>query len=144
MLGIILRTGLQPGSGLACERILIRGLEGERDLGTTPTARVLAHRVDHQQVEMRVAVSARCHARLAYGYFPYLQVTVDGSPVEPMETAGRFMAVPLEAGEHDIAIRARLSPLRKGLLLLAGVCLAGALALVLREHGNDREEVDTP
>ncbi len=144
VLGIILRTGLQPGSGLACERILVRGLEGERDLGTKPTARVLDHRVDHQQVEMRVAVSARCHARLAYGYFPYLQVTVDGSPVEPMETAGRFMAIPLEAGEHDIAIRARLSPLRKGLLLLAGVCLAGALALVLREHGNDREEVDTP
>lgn len=144
VLGIILRTGVHPGRGLSCERILVRGLEGERDLGTKPTARVLDHRVDHQQVEMRVAVSARCHARLAYGYFPFLQVTVDGSPVEPMETAGRFMAVPLEAGEHDIAIRARLSPLRKGLLLLAGVCLAGALALVLREHRNDREEVDTP
>ena len=142
MLWIILRTGLHPGSGLSCERILVRGPEDEGDLGTTPTARVLAHRVDHQEVEMRVSVSARCFARLAYGYWPYLEVTVDGVAVRPMETAGRFLAVPLEAGEHVIAIRARLSPLRKGLLLLAGVCLAGALALVLRERRNHREEVN--
>ena len=138
MLWIIQRTGVHPGGGRSCERILVRGVEGERDLGTTPTAQVLAHRVDHQQVEMRVAVSATCHARLAYGYWPYLQVTVDGTPVQPMETAGRFMAIPLEAGEHDIAIRARLSPLRKGLVLLSGVCLAAALALVIRSERHDR------
>ena len=142
MLWIILGTGLHPGSGFSCERILVRGLEGDQDLGTTPTARVLAHRVDHQGVEMRVAVSARCFARLAYGYWPWLEVTVDGVPVRPMETAGRFLAVPLEAGEHVIAIRARLSPLRKGLLSLAGVCLAGALALVIREHRSGKGEVN--
>ena len=70
--------------------------------------------------------------------FPYLQVTVNGTPVQPMETAGCFMAIPLEAGEHDIAIRARLSPLRKGLLLLAGVCLAGTLVLVFMERRQGR------
>lgn len=139
MLSIILRTGPRA-DGLSCERILVRGLEGEVDLGTAPAARVLAHRVDHQQVEMKVAVSARCHARLAYGYWPYLRVTVDGAAVKPMETAGRFMAIPLEAGEHDIAIRARLSPLRKGLLLLAAACLAGSLALVFRERANHKEK----
>ena len=139
LLWILLRTGPQPGDRLFCERILVRGLESEVDLGTTPAARVLDHRVDHQEVEMRVEVSARCHARLAYGYWPYLRVTVDGTPVQPMETAGRFLAIPLEAGEHRIAIRARLSPLRRGLLLVAGVCLAGALALVAREHENHRE-----
>ena len=133
-LWIITRTGLDPGPSLSCERILVRGLEGEIDLGTKPAARVLEHRVDHQQVEMRVAVSAKCHARLPYGYWPWLEVTVDGEPVRPMETAGRFMAIPLEAGEHDIAITARLSPLRKTLLLLAAVCLAGALVLVLSER----------
>ena len=134
---IITRTGFRHGASLSCDRFLVRGLEGELDLGTEPTAQVLAHRVDHQQVEMRVTVSAKCHARLAYGYWPWLRVTVDGTPVQPLETAGRFMAIPLEAGEHDIVITARLSPLRKGLLLLAGICLAGALALVLRERrGN--------
>ena len=137
-LWIITRTDLHEGSGLSCQRILVRGLEDELDLGTKPTAQVLAHRVDHQQVEMKVTVSAECHARLPYGYFPYLQVTVDGTPVQPMETAGRFMAIPLDAGEHDIVITARLSPLRKGMLLLAGVCLAGALVLVLRERQEGR------
>ena len=137
-LWIITRTGLHHGPSLSGERILVRGREDDLDLGTAPTARVLAHRVDHQQVEMRVAVTAKCHARLAYGYWPWLRVTVDGEPVQPMETAGRFMAVPLEAGERDIVIEARLSPLRKGLLLLAGVCLAGGLALVLRERRQVR------
>ena len=144
MLRIIRRTGIGGQDGFSCERILVRGLEGERDLGTTPTARVLAHRVDHQEVEIRVAVSANGYARLAYGYWPYLEVTVDGTPVQPMETAGRFMAIPLQAGEHDIAIRARLSPLRRVLLLLAVLSLAGALALAVREHGKDRQKRGEP
>ena len=137
-LWIITRTGLDHGPSLSCERILVRGLEGEVDQGTSPEARVLYHRVDYQQVEMRVVVSAKCHARLAYGYWPWLEVTVDGEPVRPLETAGRFMAVPLEAGEHDIAITARLSPLRKGLLALAAVTLAAAVALALREGRKAR------
>ena len=110
-LWIIVQMGLhQPIRDThSCERILIRGKEDESDLGTTPKAQVLSHRVDHQQVEMRVAISARCYARLSYAYFPYLQVTVDGMPVQPMQTAGRFIALPLEAGEHDIVLEAQLS-----------------------------------
>ncbi len=135
VLWIILQTGLRPPiESHACERILVRDREGEHDLGTTPTAQVLSHVVDHKRVELRVAVSASCYARLAYAYFPYLQVTVDGTPVQPMETAGRFVALPLEAGEHDIVLQARLSPLRRGLLVLGGVLLVGALALVVREQ----------
>ena len=83
---------------------------------------------------MRVAISARCYARLSYAYFPYLQVTVDGMPVQPMQTAGRFIALPLEAGERDIVLKAQLSPLRRGLLAFSGILFVGALALVLREH----------
>ena len=41
-----------------------------------------------------MAVSAKCHARLPYGYWPWLRVTVDGEPVRPMETAGRFPNMP--------------------------------------------------
>ncbi len=140
-LWIILQTGLhQPTGTLSCERILVRDREGEHDLGTTPTAQVLSHVVDHKRVELRVAVSADCYARLAYAYFPYLQVTVDGTPVQPMETAGRFVALPLEAGEHDIVLQARLSPLRRGLLVLSGVLLVGALALVLREQRRSKKK----
>ena len=39
MLWIIQRTGVHPGGGRSCERILVRGVEGERDLGTTRWAR---------------------------------------------------------------------------------------------------------
>ena len=144
-LGIIARTGLQrPLGSLSCERILVRDMEGERDLGTAPTAKVVSHVVGRQEVEMKVAVSAKCYARLAYAYFPYLQVRVDGKAVRPLQTAGRFMALPLDAGEHDIVIKARLSPLRRGLLALAAVSLVMALVLVFREHRNKRAEPARP
>ena len=145
-LWIIVQMGLhQPiGDTLSCERILVRGKEDESDLGTRPKAQVLSHRVDHQQVEMRVAISARCYARLSYAYFPYLQVTVDGMPVQPMQTAGRFIALPLEAGERDIVLKAQLSPLRRGLLVLSGILFVGALALVLREHKHLKKKTAQP
>ena len=87
---IIGEMGIRPHEN-ACERIFIRDKE-ENDLGTEPTAQVLAHVVRHQQVQMKVAISEACYARLSYAYFPYLQITVDGTPVEPLETAGRFIA----------------------------------------------------
>ena len=144
-LEIIARTGVQrPLGSLACERILVREVEVERDLGTAPVARVVSHVVRRQEVEMKVEVSADCYARLAYAYFPYLRVSVDGKPVRPLQTAGRFMALPLEAGEHEIAIEARLSPLRRGLLALAAVSLVLALALVARERRNSRTNAAGP
>ena len=145
-LWIIVQMGLHRpiGDTLSCERILIRGKEDESDLGTTPKAQILSHRVDHQQVEMRVAISARCYARLSYAYFPYLQVTVDGMPVQPMQTAGRFIALPLEAGERDIVLGAQLSPLRRGLLAFSGILFVGALALVLREHRHSTKKNGQP
>ena len=144
-LEIIARTGAQrPRESLACERILVRNMEGGRDLGTTPEARVVSHVVRRQEVQMKVEVSEDCYARLAYAYYPYLRVSVDGKPVRPLQTAGRFMALPLEAGEHVIAIEARLSPLRRGLLALAAVSLVLALALVVREHRNTRANAAGP
>ena len=129
---IIGEMGIRPHEN-ACERIFIRDKE-ENDLGTKPTAQVLAHVVRHQQVQMKVAISEACYARLSYAYFPYLQITVDGTPVQPLETAGRFIALPLEAGEHDIVIQARLSPLRRGLIGFSVVMLLGTLGLAFMEH----------
>ena len=132
VLWIIGKMGTRPQNN-SCEHIFIRGQEGS-DLGTEPTAQVLAHVVRHQQVQMKVAISEACYARLSYAYFSYLQITVDGTPVEPLETAGRFIALPLDAGEHDIVIQARLSPLRRGLIGFSAVMLLGALALVFVEQ----------
>ncbi len=53
------------------------------------------------------------------------------------------MALPLEAGEHDIVIEARLSPLRKRFVALSGVLLVGALVLVCREHRRAKKKEDS-
>ena len=91
---------------------------------------VLEHRLWHERVEMRVRVNAACFARLAYAYYPHLQVYVDGIEVEPLQTAGRFMALHLPPGEHEIRIEAGLSPLRVSLLALgAMLCMIGAFAV---------------
>ncbi|MXZ11799.1 MAG: hypothetical protein F4Y79_20460 [Gemmatimonadetes bacterium] len=132
VLWIIGEMGIRPQNN-SCEHIFVRDREGS-DLGTEPTAQVLAHVVRHQQVQMKVAISEACYARLSYAYFPYLHITVDGTPVEPLETAGRFIALPLDAGEHDIVIQARLSPLRRGLIGFSSVMLLVALALVFIEQ----------
>ena len=133
VLWIISLTGIDF-ENRSCERIIVRDHERERDLGTAPTAQVIAHSVGHQRVTMRVAVSETCYARLAYAYFPFLEITVDGKPVQPMETAGRFIAIELEQGEHDIVIQARVSPLRMSLIVFAAMFTMVAVALVVSER----------
>ena len=141
-LWILLRTEPhQPLGSLSCERILVRNLEEGLNLGTKPTARLIYHGVDRQQVKMNVEVSATCYARLAYAYSPYLHLSVNGRPVQPMKTAGRFLALPLEAGAHEIVIKSKLSPLRRSLLTLGAISLIGALVLVFREHRKNRADL---
>ena len=132
VLWIITRTSVRL-EDRTCDRILVRGLESEIDLGTTPSIEIVAHEVDHQRVDLKVDVSAPCYARLSYAYFPFLEVTVDGKPVEVLETAGCFIALKLEPGEREIALQARLSPLRRGLLWIALAASLGMGALVVRE-----------
>ena len=91
---------------------------------------------------MKVEVSADCYARLAYGYYPLLAgqrrrkagaAAADGRPLHG-PAAWR-------QGEHVIAIEARLSPLRRGLLALGAVSVVVmALALVFREQRNNLTE----
>lgn len=116
-----------------CERILISAIKGERDLGTDPDVEVLNHRVWNQRVELEVRTSAACYARLAYAYFPFLDVRVNGVPITPMETAGGFLALPLQEGLSRITVEARLSNLRRGLLCLDAVLLCLGICILVRE-----------
>ena len=86
---------------------------------------------------MRLHVSAPCFARLAYAQYPYLDVTVDGRLVEPYQTAGRFIALRLEGGEHRIVLDPRLSPLRRALLALNLVLAVAAGAVLIRTRHRD-------
>lgn len=85
-------------------------------LSTDPSCRLIDHRVWNQRVFIRAEVDSACFARLAYSYYPYLNVTVDGRRVDVWDTATRFIAIRLEPGVHDIEITPFLSPLRKTLL----------------------------
>jgi len=136
-LWILRATGVHIGEG-TCERIILRDYEGEHDLGTAPRAEVLEHRVWNQRVELRVRVSSSCYARLAYAYYPYLRVEVNEREVKPMQTAGGFISLPLERGEHRIVLTPYLSLLRRGLLVLDLVLLGGAVLMILAERRRER------
>jgi len=101
----------------SCERIWLLEDETEKNLERTPTIDLLAHRVQLQRVELQLRLSAPGFVRLAYAWYPHLRVEVDGQQVSPWKTAGHYIALPLEAGEHQITLTPRLSPLRRSLLL---------------------------
>ena len=111
-----------------CGQIFLADFEGGEDLGTSPSVEVLEHRTWNQRVEMAIRTSSPCFARLAYAYYPYLNVTVNDEKVMPYQTAGGFIALRLSEGEHRIVLKPVLSPLRRGLLSLslamAATCLA--------------------
>ena len=119
-----------------CRQILLTDYVGEEDLGTSPTVEVLEHSVWNQRVELRVRVSDPCFARLAYAHYPHLGVTVDGESIVPYQTAGRFIALRLDAGEHRIVLEPHLSPIRRGLFSLDLVLLALAITLFIRERNH--------
>ena len=95
------------------------------------------HKAWNQRVAMCVYVSEPCFARLAYAYYPHLDVTVNGKPAVPLQTAGRFIALRLDAGEHRIVLEPRLSPLRRWLLIVdVGLLIAGALVVILARRNR--------
>jgi hypothetical protein len=91
---------------------------------------------------MRVHVSEPCFIRLAYAYYPYLRVTVDGQSVTPYQTTGGFIALRLDAGAHRIALEPYLSPIRRALLAVDLVLVALAFALFLQSRHTRGEEPD--
>lgn len=112
-------------------RFFIPGLAAPKDLGTQPRLEVRSHRVWHQRVEMDLRITAPCYARLAYTYFPSLEVRVNGHLVEPLRTAAGFLCLPLEPGPNQIVLQARLSPLRRALLGLDFALLALGAGVLL-------------
>ena len=116
------------------QRILVRDIPRAIDLGNQAHIEVLDHRVYGERVHLQVRTDRPCFARLAYAYFPFLEITVDGQPVSFMQTTGRFIALKLDAGEHTIAIKAHISPLRRNLLIFSLIVLITAAVLIRRER----------
>jgi hypothetical protein len=110
---------------------------------------VRRHTLTEERVELDVVLSQRGFVRLAYGYWPYTDVSVDGVVVQPMETEDRFTALELDAGAHLVVLQHRLSPLRQVLLWLAvaiSLATAWCFFLVRRSSsitGTITDTVDT-
>ena len=133
---LVVNTGVDPETRV-CKRIYVLDDEGQ-ELGTTPAVEVLEHTVRMQRVDLKLRVSEACFARLAYSYFPYLRVAVDGREVAPLRTAGGFMAVQLEAGERHLTLEAELSPLRRVLLAVNLLYLAATVFLFVDNRRRKR------
>jgi hypothetical protein len=112
-------------------RIFVPGIQ-PLDTGTHPRATVLNHRVWHQRAEIDVQVSASCYARLAYAYSPTLVVSIDGREVQPQQSSGGFIVIPLNPGRQHIALETRMSGLRRALLGVDFLLLVAALGLAWR------------
>ena len=126
------RTGVESSAPRAA-RILLQGAS-TRDLGGEPRVAVVEHRVHNQRVQLIVETSAPCFARLAYAYYPHMDVLINGTKVDPLETVGGFIALELGAGRQQIEVLPRLSLLRVGLLWLNGLVVAAMGVLVFREY----------
>jgi hypothetical protein len=117
-----------------CQSLPLLEWQGPEYLGALPQVELLEHRVWDQRAELRLRLDAPAYARLAYAYYPYLAVEVDGQRVAPFQTVDHFIALKLDAGEHKVVLTPYLSPLRRALLLLDAFLLAAAIWVWLHRH----------
>ncbi|MDA0748966.1 MAG: hypothetical protein O2954_20805, partial [bacterium] len=136
----LLRTMEVDLSRGTCKQILLSEDEPEEDLGTSPQVEILSHQVWNQRVELRVRTSDACFARLAYTYYPYQRLTVDGQVAERLKTAGHFVALRLAPGEHTIVLEPELSVLRTCLLFLSAGLLAAAGVVLVRFRRKEQRD----
>ena len=114
------------------QRIFARNIPAAIHLDPSPKVTVLSHQVFGERVTLRVHVDRACFARLAYAYFPYYQLKVDGRVTPFYETAGRFVGLHLSEGEHLIELEAGLSPLRIILLSVSAAFLITTVVFLWR------------
>jgi hypothetical protein len=95
-----------------------------------PTCRVSAVQQDHERVDLALEVNRDCYARLAWSYYPELQVVDNGAAIATWETADHFLLVRLRAGRHTIVIQPTTTPLRRSCGLLSTISLLSAMILL--------------
>jgi hypothetical protein len=93
------------------------------------------------RVELQVAVSGDCFARLAYSYYPELQVRVDGASVPVWETADHCVLIQLPAGSHSVVIEPRTTPVRRITIWVSAVVLVLSLIGIAASAGRQRPEI---
>ena len=92
-----------------------------------PTVSVLSNDVFVNRVRLSLEVNRPCFARLAFGYYPELRVSVNGVAVETRMTSAGFTVIELPGGKSTVEISGGLSVLRKSLLAFDIALLVGLL-----------------
>ncbi|MGH2521269.1 MAG: 6-pyruvoyl-tetrahydropterin synthase-related protein [Anaerolineales bacterium] len=91
-------------------------------------------------------VDAQSPAHLTFNifFFPGWRATVDGQPA-PIEasTPQGLITVPVESGQHTVAIHFGLTPLRTMAIGLSGTALSVLLALLVRSGVTDKWRFET-
>lgn len=115
------------------KHIFIKGYWPREEHGQTPQIDVQTHTVAHQRIDLTVTASTDCFVRLAYAYYPYLHIRINGQETTPYETADRFIALKLAQGKNHITIEAYQSPLRRTLMYL-NLSILCVCAILLYRH----------
>ena len=105
------RMGLDPRTGVA-QTIFTLELDDSTRAGPGLQFEATRLRQEQERVDLQIAVNQDCYARLAYSYYPELEVLIDGAPSRVWETADHFLLVRLVAGRHSIQIAPRTTSLR--------------------------------
>ncbi|MFH1176816.1 MAG: 6-pyruvoyl-tetrahydropterin synthase-related protein, partial [Acidobacteriota bacterium] len=100
---------------------------------------ILRESKEDEVYRARVRLARECHVLLKITFDPGLRATLDGQPVAILRVTPGFAAVPVPAGEHEVAVRYAPGPLRS-LLLGLGIGLFACCALVLRRPWLVRSE----
>jgi hypothetical protein len=109
-----------------CQTILVS--EGEREeLPTEPEIELTSHVVKIDQATITFRTTADAFARLSYGYYPNLNVMLDGVRADYFPTADGFIGLRIPAGDHSIQISGSWSTLRTIIFWIDVILLAGAL-----------------
>ncbi len=103
-------------------------------------AAVIDYQVEPQRVSLTYEVSQPTFVQIAWAYYPYLEVKVDGERIEPVETGLGLIGFWSEVGTHTVSTRPVLSPVRKVTGLLALIGLIAALGLPIADRVKNRKE----
>jgi hypothetical protein len=95
--------------------LIVRGddIQGSKDNTQDIDVQVKDVSVDIDTVTIRYLSNESGFGRVAYSYFPYLDVRLDGERMPFFPSAMGYIIVSLPGGEHVISIQGRASPLRK-------------------------------
>lgn len=102
-----------------------------------PAFKIHKSKETHSTVQIEYESNVDGFGWLPYGYFPHLNITLDGQIIPFYKSAMHLLAIPLKKGLHTIQINAGISFERKMLIFLAAVALCFSIIIRLRYHDTN-------